>query len=236
LAPPKVRTGKQAAQARAVDLSRAQRAHEWLEDNGKLLGGIVAGMFVVFLIVLGVQSYLSSRESQAAERYAQLLRQWPADFGAAEDQAMEKLIPDLEQFIREHEGRRAAWLARLDLARVFYQLRRHEDALGQNQRVLDGAGDPSLKGMARYQAAVTLQAMGRSEEAITQWTAMKNEPSLVSERELNWKLAILHAARQEYPRAIEHLEAALKAGGDYPTNQLIEDQLAGLRASAHQGS
>ncbi|MCU0571453.1 MAG: tetratricopeptide repeat protein [Syntrophobacteraceae bacterium] len=236
MALPKVRTGKQAAQAGPLDLSRAQRAQEWLEHNRNLLGGIVAGVLVVFLIVLGVQGYLSSQESRAEERYAQLLRQWPADFGAADDQAMEKLIPDLEQFIREHEGRRAAWLARLDLARVFYQLRRQEDALGQNRRVLDGAGDPSLKGMARYQAAVTLQAMGRSEEAITHWTAMKNELSLVSEREINWKLATLHTARQEYPKAIEHLEAALKAGGDYPTNQLIEDQLAGLRASAPQGS
>lgn len=236
MALPKVRTGKQAAQAGPIDLSRAQRAREWIEENRNLLGGVVAGMLVLFLLVLGAQSYLSSRESQAAERYAQLLRQWPADLGAADDQTMEKLIPDLEQFIREHEGRQAAWLARLDLARVFYQLRRQEDALGQNQKVLDGARDPSLKGMARYQAAVTLQAMGRFEEAISQWTAMKNESSLASERELNWKLATLHAARQEYPRAIEHLEAALKSGGDYPASQLIEDQLAGLKASASQGS
>lgn len=233
---PKVRTGKQAGQAKLADLSRVQRAHEWLEANRNLLGGIVAGVLVIFLIVIGVQGYLSSQQARAEERYAQMMRQWPADFSTVDDQAMEKLIPDLEQFIREHDGRRAAWLARLDLARVFYQLRRHEDALAQNRTVLDGAREPSLRSMARYQAVVTLQAMGRSDEAIAQWTAMKNEPSLASEREINWKLAALYSARQEYPMAIEHLEAALKAGGDYPTNQLIEDQLAGLRAPAPQGS
>jgi len=236
LASPKSRTGKQAFQPKPDDLSMVQRAREWVEENANLLGGIVAVLFVLVLIGLGVQNHLSRQESRAEELYAQLMRQWPADLSDAELEAMEKLVPELERFIREHDGRNVVWLARLDLARLFHQLHRYEDALAQNRTVLDRVKAPSLKSMARYQAAVTLQAMGRSQEAIAQWTAMKSEPSMVSEREINWKLAMLYQAGQESSKALEHLEAALRAPGDYPSNQLIEDQMAGLKTVPSQGS
>lgn len=232
----KVRTAKQGIPVKMDDRSGVQRAREWIEGNANLLGGIVAVIFVVFLIVFGIQNYLSRQETRAEERYAQLMRQWPEDFGAADDQTLGKLVPDLEKFIQEHDGRKAASLARLDLARVLYQLRRHEEALAQNRSVLDGARDRSLRSLARYQTAVTLQALGRADEAIAQWTAMKSEPSLVSEREVHWKLALLYKDKKDSPKAVEHLEAALKAAGDYPTNQLIEDQLAVLKTTPSPGS
>jgi predicted negative regulator of RcsB-dependent stress response len=236
LASPKSKTLKQPGPIRQADPTFSQKAHEWLEANRNLVGAATAGLFVLFLIVLGVQSYLRSQESRAGERYAQVIRQWPQDLSGADEQTLSRLIADLEQLVREHDGRTAAWLARMDLARVLYQVRRYEDALGQSQRVLDGASDKILRSMARYQTAVTLQAMGRSEEAIAHWTAMKSEGAIASEREIHWKLGALHGVRKEYPRAIEHLEAALKAGGDYPSSQLLEDQLAVFKTAASRGS
>jgi len=236
LAPPKVKTAKPTVQPALADQGMPAQVREWLEANRNLIGGFIAGVLILFLIALGVQSYLKGQESRAQERYAQLMRQWPKDFSTADDQTLEKLIPDLQKFLQEHDGREAAWLGRLDLARVFYQMRRHEDALAQNQIVLDGTSDPMLRNMAHYQAAVTLQALGRPDQAIVQWNAVKGEPSLVSERELNWYLASLYVERKDHPKAVEHLELAIKADGDYPTNQLLEDQLAGQKAAASQGS
>ncbi len=236
MAPPRVKTAKQSVQPVQADQGLIGQLREWIEENRNLIGGFAAGVFVIFLLALGVQSYLKGQESRAQASYAQLMRQWPKDFSTADDQSMEQLIPDLEKFIQEYDGRVAALLARLDLARVFYRLRRHEDALAQNQKVLDGTSDPILRNMAHYQTAVTLQALGRIDQAIGQWNAMQGGLSLVSERELNWVLASLYGDKKEYPRAIEHLELSIKAVGDYPANQLLEDQLAGLRAAASQGS
>ncbi len=237
MAPPKVKTAKQTVQPVPADQGVPAQVREWLEQNRNLIGGFVAGLFIIFLIALGVQSYLRGQESRAQERYAQVMQQWPKDFSTSDDQTLEKLIPDLQKFIQEHDGREAAWLASLDLARVFYQMRRYEDAQAQNQKVLDGTSDPNLRNMARYQAAVTFQALGRADQAIVQWNALKGGgPSLVSERELNWHLASLYGDRKDYPKAVEHLELSMKADGDYPTNQLLEDQLAGQKAAASQGS
>ncbi len=236
MAPPRVKTAKQSLQPVQAEQGLSGRLREWIEENRNLIGGLAAGIFVIFLLALGVQSYLKGQESRAQASYAQLMRQWPKDFSTADEQSMERLIPDLENFIREHDGREAALLARLDLARVLYRIRRHEDALPQNQKVLDGTSDPVLRNMAHYQAAVTLQALGRIDQAIAQWNAMKGGPSLVSERELNWYLASLYGNKKEYPKAMEHLELSIKASGDYPTDQLLEDQLASLRVAASQGS
>jgi predicted negative regulator of RcsB-dependent stress response len=236
LAPPKIKTAKQAVQPLQADPGLPAQIHDWLEQNRNKIGGFFAGLFVVFLIALGVQSYWRGQESRAQERYAQMMQQWPKDLGTADNQALEKLVPDLQRFIQEHDGRQAARLARLDLARVLYQLQRMEDALALNQNVLDGTSDPVLRSMARYQAALTLQGLGRADQAIAYWNGLKGEPSLVSERELDWHLASLYGGRKEYVKAIEHLELSIQASGDYPTSQLLEDQLASLKAAAAQGS
>lgn len=236
MAAPRVRTVKQSVQVKQEEQPIAVRLREWLEKNRSLISGAVAGLFVVALLFVGVQSYLEGQERRAQQAYAPLAQQWPKDTITADNQAWEKIISDLQKFIQEHNGSKAAWMASMDLTRAFCQVHRFEEALVQSRKTLDGAPDSMSRSMARYQTAVIMQSMGRPDEAISQWTAMKSEGSLVSERELNWHLANLYRTKKDYPKTIEFLELALKATADYPANQLLEDELSSAKTMSSKSS
>lgn len=236
MAAPRVKTVKQAAQLKLEDQTLSVRLREWLENNRNLIFGTVAGVFLIGLVLLGVQGYQESRESKARQSFAPLMQQWPKDMAAADHQAWDPIVSDLQKFIQDHQGSKTAELAHLDLARAYYQMQRYEDALGQSRKAFDEAVEPTLKAMARYQTAMILQTMGRTEDAIAQWTAAESETSLVSQRELNWYLAHLYRSKKDFPKAIEYMELAVKAQADYPANQLLEDELASLKALSAKGS
>lgn len=236
LAPPRVKTVKQAVQPKVEDQPLTVRLRQWLENNRKIVSGAAAGVFLIGLILLGIQSYQENRERSARESFALLMQQWPKDMGAADPQTWDSLVSNIQKFVRDHQGSKAAQLAHLDMARAYYQMQRYEDALGQSQKALDEAVEPSLQAMARYQKAVILQTMGRTDDAIAQWNAVKSETSLLSQREVNWTLAQLYRSKKDYSKAVEHLELAVKAEAEYPAGQLLEDELATLRALSAKGS
>jgi predicted negative regulator of RcsB-dependent stress response len=236
LAAPRAKTTKRPVLVTTEDQPFAIRLREGIEKNSNLISIVVVGILLVALVFGGIQKYFESREIAAQQAYAPLVQQWPKEVSTADNQAWEKMISDLQKFVQEHSGSRTAWMAGMDLAQALYQARRYEEALAQSQKALDGSPDSISRNMARYQAAATAQALGRTDEAIAQWTSMKIDASLVSERELNWQLASLYRTKKDFPKTVEFLESSLKATGEYPTNQLLEDELASAKTMSTKGS
>lgn len=236
----KVKTEKNAVEPKAKSPEMPGQGllglRDWLELHQNQLISAVAGVLVIALVVWGVNSYLERTERNAQAEYAAILKGWPADNGA--DAAVwEGLRARLEQFIAGSSGSRAALYARMDLMRVLLQQARLDEAL-KEASILTGkvSTEKALGPLLRYQLALTYDVAGRSDEAMAQWSALKADPLPGVEREVDWRLGRLHAARQDFARAVDLFESALKHQGEYPSTALLQQDLAAARPRVAKGS
>jgi predicted negative regulator of RcsB-dependent stress response len=204
-------------------------SREWIEEHSiKLLAG-VGVLLLVMGILWGFNAYRKSGEESARLAYSRIQQSWPGDANS-DRQAWEKVISELQTFLKEHPETASMLDAQLDLARAYFQTRQYEDALKWNKSVLDQASrDQDLKFLARYQQAFTLEALGQTDEAITVWTALKGNSSSEITKEADWNIARLYARKGDYSKAAEQYETAMKAKGNYPGADLLQLELASLR-------
>lgn len=204
-------------------------SREWLEEYAtKILAG-VGVLLLVTGILWGFNAYRKSAEEGARLAYSQIQQNWPGDVNS-DRQAWEKVISELQAFLKEHSETASMLDAQLDLARAYFQTQQYEDALKWNKSVLDQAPrDRDLKFLARYQQAFTLEALGKTDEALSMWNALKGNASSDITREAEWNIARLYAQKGDYSKAVEQYEAAMKAKGNYPGADLLQLELASLK-------
>jgi predicted negative regulator of RcsB-dependent stress response len=204
-------------------------SREWIELHfTKILMGLGALLLVVGM-VWAFNAYSASKERRARLDYAVVTQNWPADENNTR-QTWEKVITGLERYLKEHSGTPPVVDAQLDLARAYFQTQQYENALQWTKKVLDQSpGNQGLKLLAQYQLAPALEALGKTDEAITLWNALKTKDSPELTKEADWNIARLYARKGEYAKAVEGYDAALKASGSYPNPALIQDELASLK-------
>jgi predicted negative regulator of RcsB-dependent stress response len=204
-------------------------SREWLEEySTRILAGVGA-LLLVLGILWGFSAYGTSKEQSARLAYSRALQAWPGDT-SSDRQAWEKVISDLQAFLKEHSETASMIDARLDLARAYLQTQQYEDALKWNKSVLDNLPrDQDLKFLAQYQQAFILEALGKTDEAITLWTALKGDASSEISKEADWNIARLYARKGEDSKAVEQYETAMKAKGSYPSADLLQLELASLK-------
>ncbi len=222
---------KEAEKAKkALELARVPvLSQEWIKEHtNKILAGLGA-LLLLLGIIWGFSAYGTSKEQRARLEYAKVLQNWPQDKNA-DPQVWPQIITALETYVKEYSGTATANDAELDLANAYFQTQQFENALKYNKKVLEQRSrDQSLKFPAQYQLAFIYEALGRTDEALSQWQALKaNEASGLSKEAL-WNMARLYAQQGDYAKAVEHNELALKAPGGYPNPALIQDELASLK-------
>jgi predicted negative regulator of RcsB-dependent stress response len=204
-------------------------SQEWMQEHSNK---ILAGLGVLLLtvgILWGFNAYGNSKEQRARTEYARLLQYWPGDENS-DPQAWGKVISELEALLKDSSGAATVFDAQLDLARAYFQTRQYEDALKWNKKVLDQLPrDQNLKFLAQYQQAFALEALGRTDEAISVWNGLKGGDSSEIGKEAEWNIARLHAVKGDYAKAAEHYELAMKATGSYPSADLLQEELASLK-------
>ena len=150
---------------------------------------------------------------------------------------MEKVLPELEKYVAEHKGTKSALNARLDLARAYFEMKRYEDALKWSKGVLDEVSpDSELKPLAAYQVAQTFHALGKTEEALEQWKALKSMGMPGLDREISWYMAKLYAGKGDLSKSIEQYESALKDSGMYPPTAQLQDELSAIKLKTASSS
>ena len=204
-------------------------SREWLEQySTRILAGL--GVLLLILGILwGFKAYGASREQRARLDYSNVAQNWPGDENN-DPQVWAKVISELETFLKEHSEQALMFDAQLDLARAYFQTQQYEDALKWNKKVLDQLPrDQDLKFLAQYQQAFILEALGKTDEAITMWNALKGSASSEISKEADWNIARLYARKGEYSKAAEQYELAMKATGSYPAADLLQEELASLK-------
>ncbi len=201
----------------------------WAQNHATLVVGTSAAVFFLIAAIWGFRIYTERRETQAKTDYAALAAKLPtADKAAPGD--LEKLIPDLQKFVSEHDGTRPALVARLELAKALFQAKRYDASIKAASEALSAAPPGhGLRPLIHYQLATTLEAAGKPDEALKQWAQLKDsgDPSL--EREADWNTGRIYAAKKDYAKAAEAYLNATKAPGTFPPEALLDQELARVK-------
>lgn len=234
----RIKVAKKSANLKEQIPNLLERYKLWLDENPYPVLATLVVIVVLAAGYWGFNTYRGSRETSARAGYVQALKNWPGDEAASDSKAMETTASELEKYVSEHSGTRSAFNARLDLARAYFQLHRFDDALKQGKTVLDKVDSGSdLKALARYQVALTYQAMGKADEALGQWKALKGGEMPGLDREIDWYMAKIYAGKDESAKAVEQYESAIKDEGFYPSTAQLQDELSAIKlktASATQ--
>ena len=202
---------------------------EWIEEHtNKILAGLGA-LLLVMGLVWGFNAYGASKERRARMEYSKVVQNWPADDNAS-SQGLQQIITGLETYLKEHSGTAPVEDAQLDLARAYFQTRQYENALKYAQKALDQRHrSQTLKLLTQYQLAFIYEALGKTDEALAQWNALKGTEAPQLSKEAYWNIARLYAKQGNPAKATENYELALKAPGGYPNSALVQTELASLK-------
>jgi predicted negative regulator of RcsB-dependent stress response len=202
---------------------------EWIEQHsGKILATLGALLLVMGLI-WGFNAYGASKERRARMEYSKVVQNWPADDNAS-SQNWQQVITGLETYLKEHSGTAAVEDAQFDLARAYFQTRQYENALKYGQKAFDQRHrSQTLKLLAQYQLASIYEALGKTDEALAQWNALKGTETPQLSKEVYWNIARLYVKQGNTAKAAENYDLALKAPGEYPNSTLVQTELASLK-------
>jgi len=207
------------------------KARKWADKNYTIVFGACTAILFTVIAVWAYSAHDRSKQVQAQSDYGTLVSRLPAEGrGSAAD--WEKLIPDLKTFISEHEGTAPALDARIELAKAFFETRRYGDAIKTGEEALNLApAGYGLRPLILYQLGYAYESAGKPDEAVGEWTSLKELGVQDLEREADWNLGRISESKKDFSRAAEMYQLASKAPGDYPPAALIDQQIARVKSA-----
>ncbi len=214
----------------------SERLELWAESHYPLIAGGIVAILLIPLIIWGVTAYGESKEKRSAAAYSEVMKGWESEEGR-NPASLEKLLPALQQYVEEYDGTDSALMAKLDLASLLFQMKRYDESIKWSDKALSEIPDGNdLKPLARYQLALTYEAMGKNDEALAQWAALKNSGLSGLTREVEWRIARILTAKGDYSKADQQYDLAMNAKGDYPTNALLQAEKSAVAVKVKAGS
>ena len=212
------------------------RVHKWMEAHARWALGAVFLCLAALLASWGVESYSGARETQARNAYAKIVDALSGPTAPTPDKWKE-LIPELENFTKEYSGAEIGRLALLDLMEAYFQANRYDDAVKAGMEALQKLpAEGTIAPLVRYQLAIVKEKTGDPDAALALWAPVQAGRFAALERELRWHFGMSYESRQEYGKAVEQYEKALKLEGAYPESALLDAELASAKIKTGSGS
>lgn len=209
-----------------------EQAKLWAEKHYPLLVGIVAAILFTMISTWGIKTYNEHTENVAKAAYAAVVSKLPSE-GEGKPEDWQKLIPELQKIISDHKGTQSALMARMELARAYFETKRYDEAVKAGLEAMKYLQPGhSLRPLLQYQLAYTYEAAGNREQAAKEWTQLKESGVPGLQREADWNLGKNFAAKKEYAKAVENFQKANETPGSYPSPTLLDQELSRARQAA----
>lgn len=227
---------KKPSKAAIIQDTYAEQAKAWAEKNYMVLILLAVAVILPVIYNLGMTAYTERSESKARTAYSAIAPKMPSgEKSTPED--WRKLIPDLQKFISEHKGTQTSVIAQVELAKAFYETKLYDEAIKTAQDALNAsAPGQGLRPLIQYQLAYAYQASGKQDQALQQWTSLRESGAPGMEREADWRIAGIYSAGRDYAKAADMYSKAIEAPGSYPPQELLEQELARAKEQAGTGA
>ncbi len=229
-------SAKKPSKAVIIEDTFPERAKAWAEKNYMVIILVAAAVLLPVIASLGMSAYASRNEAKAMADYSAIAPKLPSGEKSTPEE-WQKILPELEKFVSEHKGTQAAVIAQAGLAKAYYETRRYDDAIKTAADALKTAQPGGgLRPLIEYQIAYAYEAAGKRDDALKEWTSIKESGAPGMEREADWRIAGIYAAAKDYSKAAEMYSKALEAPGSYPPQALLEQELARARDQSGTGA
>jgi len=210
----------------------AEKFSRLAEKNSSLIIGIGAAVLFAIISIWGLRAYDAHQENKARSAYPKIASKLPAEGKATRDD-WQKAIPDLQKFVSEHGGTQAALLARIDLAKAFFETGNHEESIKTCLEAMKAVPQGhALRSLVQYQLVHAYQAAGKTEEAAGIWAQLKESENTAFRREAEWNIGRTHAAKKDFAKAAEAYQKAAETPGNYPAPAVLDQDLSRAKQEA----
>jgi predicted negative regulator of RcsB-dependent stress response len=206
-----------------------QQLMSWVQARRQWFLGIGIGLLMALVMVWGFSSYEQVRERRAQMQYAHTLGKL-ASRQNPDAQAWAPLIAELKSLCEQYRGTRVARTAQVDLAQAYLVTGQYDQAVAWDLKNLrDLKANPAAQMIARHRLVMSYRAMDKLDEALAECTALQGLTVPGFNREVQWLMGQLFAAKHDHDKAAEHFQKALELEGTFPADGIIQAGLAQLR-------
>jgi predicted negative regulator of RcsB-dependent stress response len=198
----------------------------WFQSRRQWFLAVGIGLIVVLVLVWGFSSYEQVRERRAQMQYAHTLGRL-ANQQNPDAQAWAPVIAELKSLCEQYRGTRAARTAQVDLAQAYLVTGQYDQAIAWDLKNLQALkANPAAQMITRHRLVMSYRAMNKLDEALTECAALQGSTVPGFEREVQWLLGQLFAAKHLPDKAVEHFQKALELEGISPADGIIREGLA----------
>lgn len=150
-------------------LETATEASHWLEENWKLVAGILGGILLLLVVVTGWRQWSAAQDGKARDALARAQAAYLAvDDPFAEDApTLEDALAGFREVSADFSGRAPASVARFYEGVVLLRMERAAEAIEPLEAATDGATEPLLRQNATVALARAKAATGEIAQADT---------------------------------------------------------------------
>jgi len=142
----------------------------WAEKNYSRLVIVGAAILFASISAWGMSTYQAYNENSARAAYAPLASKLAAEVKMAPEE-WQKLLPELQKFISAHRGTQSALVAKIELAKAYFETKRYDEAIKTAAEALNAVPPGhGLKPLIQYQLAFAYEAAGKPDQAVKEWT------------------------------------------------------------------
>ena len=165
----------------------SERGLNWVREH-QGLSLLVASCCVLAIIALIVGKMIYS----SYEEKKRLVFQEAANLAASPDKS-NQAVEALKAFINRYGGSDLDPLARISLARLYFENGQYDKALGQYESALPGVGSqPEIKPLTTLGLAFCYEVKGSEQKAIDALLSIKDDPANYLQEEVLFQLARLY--------------------------------------------
>ncbi len=206
-----------------------EQVMSWVQARRQWFLGAGIGLLMVLVMVWGFSSYEQVRERRAQMQYAHTLGKL-ANQQNPDAQAWAPLIAELKSLCEQYRGTRAARTAQVDLAQAYLVTGQYDQAVVWDLKNLhDLRANPAAQMIARHRLVMSYRAMDKLDEALAECATLQGLTVPGFNREVQWLMGQLFAAKHKPDKAVEHFQKALELEGTFPADGIIQAGLAQAR-------
>lgn len=233
--PRKIKVVKQKATEPDEFISTSSIVLDYIKNNYVTIGGAIAVLLVVVIIIFGLAYYSREREQEALDLFNQAKQMYQqSTAGQTNQQPLTPLysqaLESFKEVVENYSHASTATTSLLYMGDCYYHLKDYDKAIDHYMRFINTADkDDYLRQFAFEGLGYCYEEKGDYEKALDYFKQSLNEGNCAIEKLLYLNIARCYDALQDNASALEYYKKATGDESNSPFFTLAQDKVAALK-------